>query len=442
MTIHTLLLFETTKNSSTAFTQVEDTSSISRSVETLKRFQKKYPKRKRDMMQDPEITDASNYKLHITLSEKSHTKERVIAIKNILLNYLHVIPSFKYVNLELIQAEILPIDESLLKLNELEAECAVAKSKWYKVPYDPDCLLSIEQTNRIGKLCGKYQLHEYHEALPVIWSKQASLTKQRNDMASALKRFSKSDQFTIYIPRDVNKQELLRMCQEINTLLIGQEAEPGECTEAELKIGQYINFRQERLLDDYKLLGKKSENHNESTWISAEENSPRILSKLKPEMEKSDLYQYLSTHLNIKVAPNKWQILWNNTNGSEFDKACALLAHYACSYDKGVGDKKGDRFVAGKAGRFFSGRWNSHHGDPVQRALNICNHLQQSEQTSSNLFDALFKQIYPQGKKWEGNYYSHNKLNPQGALRQVLAPIRLNIETPKEPQPGIVALSS
>lgn len=361
---HASLTFETTNQYGT-FTFVHDKATLQKRVKDIKRFQKnviakklhyysswkllsesekqsRAAKKLEEMTADyshhPKVSGASPYKLHITLAEKSYTADIQEHLKNILIHYLHVVPSFKFVDLTVLQEELAFKKEYQKTLTTFLSQelSPVDKSNF--------CIMA----SAYGINRQSWQTINIKDIKDLIKTVADDLAH----IQAAITRFSQADQFTLYIPTDVDKTALLRMCQKIDGFLAEQKAEPGNCTRAELKIGKYMNFRQQHFLEDHKAL-MKGQGSYEFYKIQADENSEHRLEKLRSEMEHSSLYQHLSTQLDKPVSPDAWQTMWDKTQGDFFDKACAMLAHYAGSFDRGANDTHQNRYIAGSVGRFL-----------------------------------------------------------------------------------------
>jgi len=105
-----------------------------------------------------------------------------------------------------------------------------------------------------------------------------------------------------------------------------------------------------------------------------------------------------------------WSKKWDNLAGSDFDKAMQLLFEYSGSCKT----KDGFSWVwGGSSGRFFSGRWDTHHGDAVEKTLAYFHNvsspgaINEGLQTIGDLFEILNRNLQETGKKMsvEGDLY-------------------------------------
>jgi hypothetical protein len=389
----------------------EETNKLFRkpTAELNAKVQETLKKKLKEQAHNPNISGIGPYKLHITLSPESYTPELREQLKNIILKYSHEIPNFKYINPQRLESGLNELNTFVSILDKLESK--VRKNENF----------SDEEREQFTAIKQHYQQHlpsraRWKTFLTIetkdITQLLATVRKEQSKQQKAYDRFSEADQFTLYIPTTYNKQDILRMCQEIDTLLTKSDAKPGKRAITELGLGKFINFRQEFLLKDYQQLSKEPEWY-ESQRISAGETAEYIVDKVQNEMQRCALYQYLNTNFTTPAPADKWQKIWDDTSGTSFEKACALLLKYSCSYAKKDDNKTS--YWGGSFGRFFSGRWNSHHGDAVQNTLNSGYKIPKEEQTLSFLLNKLQTEL---GESIE--------LNPAGDLRRILTIIGAN----------------
>ncbi|MBA2650552.1 MAG: hypothetical protein H0U75_13350 [Legionella sp.] len=361
---------------------------------------------------NPTYTKLSPYKLHITLARESYTRQVIADLKTIIINHLHVTAGFKIINLTFYDDEkqtLIDYKRFLYTLMErANANIFPEHCRAFKT-------ILTRYNEHAAKAFGQWQIPETWEIERAL----EAVCDEESEIDNALTRFSNEDQFTIYIPIKFDLRRVLRLCQDLNTYLSMHHLTPGNASSTEFKIGQFINFRQEHLLKDYKDLFTSPENYDK-TRIASREQSSSILSVLLPEMAQCPLYQYLSRQLNIPAPRDPFQSLWDSVNGDAFDKTHALLLGYACSFKNHCFNKGTKSYVAGTIGRFFSCYWVYDHGDAVQRALNRCSQERMGENSLEVLLTNLQLEI--------GN----KKINPRGDFRRILAMVRSHVAVPND----------
>ncbi|AWN73716.1 hypothetical protein LEAN103870_08465 [Legionella anisa] len=396
------------KNKTEAKIRKDERHSFMSGSDKERYIQKRLNRELKEQANNPNISGIGPYKLHISLSPDSYTPKLRDQITNIILKYPGAVRDFKYVDALRLQAGLDQLNEFNDALTQLKSK--VKKGGQLIEENDKQIFTAIKRSfeshldPRDRWATWRTVTREHIDELDKLVRKE--LEKQKK----AHERFLSSDQFTLYIPTTPNKQEILRMCQEIHALLIESEAQPGGRAPTEVGLGQFINFRQELFLEDYRNLSKDPSRY-EYARISAHEKDAEKVEKIQSEMTQCELYQYLHSKFNTPLPTNKWQAKWERASGTTFDKACALLLDYSCSHASNDGVKTS--YWGGSIGRFFSGRWGTHHGDAVQNALNRCNNLREEEQTLANLLTAIQEELGVES----------TDINPVGDLRSILTVI-------------------
>lgn len=355
----------------------------------------------------PIYTNVGPYKLHVTLAEESYTPEVRAHIQFIIEKYSHAVSEYKYVDAEKLRGDLDYLNRCIPFLNAI------------KVKIGKEEALSVEEKESFAEIMHRYEKPGLHTTqkwgtwrtikLEDINALTKSVTDEQAQQNRACDRFLKGDQFTIYIPPQCDKESILRMCQEINQFLAKQGAIPGETLKTERRLGAGINFRQELLLNDFKAL------YSDSRWfeyrrISARETSESTIEQIQSEMAQSELFNYLSQNIDKPAPQDKWQGIWDKASGTPYDKAVTLLLNYSGSYKSSENEKA--TYWGGSVGRFFKGRWGTHHGDEVQNALNQSNDTTSLQQLLDKLQDNL----------------KNKELKPDGDLRRILNTIGANTD--------------
>jgi len=118
----------------------------------------------------------------------------------------------------------------------------------------------------------------------------------------------------------------------------------------------------------------------------------------------------------MKKSLNCWRKYWDATSSYDsFDiqagKTLDLLSHYAHFFQFPVA-------WGGKIGRFFTGHWNTHHGDQIQRAIENFYHYAGEAKYDDKFHDVEY--ILACVKQEIGN----NPINPDGDLARILQVIK------------------
>lgn len=234
----------------------------------------------------PKYRDESVYKLHVSLSKESYTivKEDVIAI---ILKYLSecAINSFKHTDDDLLSSSLNEYTKLLELLLEYESFTERPTNKWI---YD---YMTFAKP-LVGDAAGKIEDKTFARQL---------ITSVEN-IITDLNRFLHSDQFTLYLPSTFQKEIIIKMCNEINNYLLTKKATKGDIFEVESPIGDFINLRQEYLLDDFdqaKKTGDVSKRINTGSNKIDEETKKKVVS----EQESSELYQSLKKSIGPNQTP-------------------------------------------------------------------------------------------------------------------------------------------
>jgi hypothetical protein len=244
------------------FTQVETASHDAR-------MERKSAQIEKGMFSRTKVESISIYKLHITLIAEDY-KSHQDAITQIILKYLDdkSMPVFKYAN----------SDVMVQQREELEHNLQVMLKEINKANADDELINRIADTK---------------------------------DQILQANRFINSDQFTLYLARNFNKETLGKLCNEIEEYIQEHKLQPGKMYDVESPITKNISLRQIYTLQDYhrmstlehhqslNLNGVELKDEKIETLASSGKKhlSEKRLIALK-EQNESPLYKYLVANVN------------------------------------------------------------------------------------------------------------------------------------------------
>ncbi|KGP64417.1 hypothetical protein EP47_11660 [Legionella norrlandica] len=232
----------------------------------------------------PEILEQSPYKLHVSLQNEEYTKHKE-KIKEIIITHLEggAINDFKFIDDNTLRDKM----NSEVQIVQWIAEYKnmVAKNEKPGLDWENNFLCAINDYFgcRIDSIPDKTDIEK-------ILTRITILIKDGQ-------RLLDGDQFTIYIPENFDRDMIFRLCCEINTYLEQNNVTPGKLLDIESPIGNYINLRQEFLIEDFHSVNREGvidrNKKIDSVKIhnDALENDRR--KRVVLEQEQSNLYQYI-----------------------------------------------------------------------------------------------------------------------------------------------------
>jgi|GEM_PF-2488884 len=235
-----------------------------------------------------DVFEQNILKLHISLCQEDYpTHQNQLA--KILLAYTSKgeLNGFKYIDSEKL-TQMLQKSQALMdKYIQFKALSSSERQN-----------LSWQWWRELEVLVGEKKFYFEHKLTDGI---QELIQAEQNFQKSAL-RFLKGDQFTVYLPENINKEKILEICQTIHNYLFRHNLKGGEVARVSSVFSSHLSLRQEYLHDDFLAIksGKLHGTLRASKRINAVnsiETHSELESEVKREQETNPLYQYLLGHL-------------------------------------------------------------------------------------------------------------------------------------------------
>ena len=230
----------------------------------------------------PKILEQSPYKLHVSLKIEDYIKHKD-KIKEIIITHLEngAINDFKFINNELLKSNI-ESSEQLLKLAS-EYKNMLEKSDKPDAEWEAKFILALD--TRFGV-----------DSLPDIAEVIMIINRLNNSIISG-RRLLEGDQFTIYLPEGFDKDKIFNLCKDISMHLEMDKAVPGKLLDVESPIGDFINLRQEYLMEDFHSVNECGLMDMHKRISSVKEHDDEIENdrrrRVVIEQENSDFYKFI-----------------------------------------------------------------------------------------------------------------------------------------------------
>ncbi|MDR3441477.1 MAG: hypothetical protein P4L65_00500 [Legionella sp.] len=252
---------------------------------------------------NPAVNGIGPYKLHLTLHKNSYTPEVIEGLISIICKPPNPVESFKYVEFD-------ALERNKKRMGEIESlmRTVMQRADLFGNRLLPPRMESltdekIKTLRRVNALLPNsspwppYKTPTQKDIHDLL----TQFTVLNDECDKSYKRFMNADQFTLYIPAQSKDDDILALSQEIDSFLTRSGAQPGTAAPTELKVGAFINFRQEILQKDFKHIHTHPADYT-SMRISAGSTSAPLIDKIQTEMQQSTLYQKLSVTISPKFA--------------------------------------------------------------------------------------------------------------------------------------------
>jgi hypothetical protein len=236
----------------------------------------------------PNILENSPYKLHVSLGCEAYLKHKEKIIDLIVSHLVDgAINEFKFVQQETVTSTIASKQQLL--------ESVLKYAAMLEKDEQPDVQFKDKLINDILNHFGGFKRLPSPNEIKDIINKLNSEIKE-------CQRFFDTDQITIYIPQDFDKDKISTLCKEINSYLTKNDAVPGKIVDVESPLGKYINFRQEYLMEDFHSINRAGSMDDslriDSVTPGNHENEAERRRLVVIEQNTSDLYRYISEHVH------------------------------------------------------------------------------------------------------------------------------------------------
>ena len=271
----------------------------------------------------PKILEQSPYKLHVSLAIDDYPKYKD-KIKQIIISSLEdgAINDFKFTSNDIIELK----KDRASQLLELikKYKVLLAENKELDASFRQEIICAVgdyfDIANRDRCMPDAYDIKQIIETL--------------NRAITNHERLLSGDQFTIYIPEQFNENKILNLCKKIDDYLTENTARPGKLLDVESPLGNYINFRQDFLMEDFRMVNDTGymamDKRIEAVQLHKDEIEIKRREQVVIEQQNSNLYKYINLNLakssnQLNTSPRFYQQVQEEVQEDKKDGVAASL---------------------------------------------------------------------------------------------------------------------